>query len=1098
MRKKYWSILGLALGVLVLGVLVGLMTVNTVAADPTPGIKIQVPRIDVGDVLGTGDWETWIHVQNVSLPDPVTGIEPDTGAIFLGWGDYSGVCPTNDPGVIAHYCQLIRGNAVWTLRGQIDEAVKSGIIYSVRADVFTAACSAAEKTEGDTDKWRCWKEEWEYGTCNDEDMGGGWADPPGAQGEELAVTVTRYGPNDHGTFVSSTYTGISEQMEGEDPPYNYYAPYVMKSYLNQLDTEITIQNSGQDCTSVWIDYMEQGTCYIVYKEHIEQLAPGESVRLKVPTVPGVLECAWPGWLGSAHISAEQPLGIIVDQTSFDVPCGSMDRGTLLTHRARPKVEIRDSEVVTDTLVYADLIFREWSGWEASIQVQNLSVTSQRTFVTVDFMDNSGDEILFLADWVCATGSRTFYLPAVTDLGFNYIGAAEIQSHDQVAFPGNVTPAQPIFAVVDLKRADDPLTPAKDEMGGSYNAHPYSQKEWVSEIALPFTVKDAHNMYTPWTSMIAVRNNSNCNKLKTKIWFKDETGDLLCELKIPWLHPKHVKLIDLDNVGCLYPGYVGAAKVLVEEFEQLCDVDNDGYAENEPLMPSVIVIGKAVGGISGDIINVYEGIPYNTYIPPCYGEIRGVVTDECTGLPANEVNILLDGEIVATTDSTGSYRIEDVEDGEHEVEARKLIPYKDEDSQMVTVSCGEIATANFEMNPRVSAVEVCGLVVDCDDESMKPIDGATVTLNGLSAETTSAGSYCLEGDFAAGTYEVMASMTGFYTCTQPIDVPECGLDFARDFELDCIAPLMVTVEDDCTHIALQDATVTIEFPLCCPEDDEKMTASDLTDSNGEVTLDASRGIVKVTVEADGYNTREVEIQIDTCEGGTLGVSLWPKAWVNGTVKDTTVPKPGVEVRLINVDTGELVEPPLITDENGFVEWKQVEPGWYKLRFFVGGVAKEEIGPFEIFTDDELGAIDRVEFDVDLILDTDVIEGYLCNQKVHSTGQLRECDPGTGDPTGDPIDIDNNTGADEASLNEETAGELLDKTDTSADGRVVFLTTDGAPIGDPVDGDVYFLEFAEDGYAPQGGNEGDPEESEHQTNKNASTMWFQDVCLVDVTP
>jgi hypothetical protein len=637
MRKKHWSILGLALGVLVLGVLVGLITVNTVAADPTPGVKIQIPRIDVGDVLGTGDWETWIQVQNVGTVD--------TGAIFLGWGDYSGVCPTNDPGVVAHYCALIRENALWTLKGQLDESVKSGIIYTVRKDLYTAACSAAEQTEHDTDAWRCWKKEWEFGTC--EGKGGGWADPPGGQGEEVAVTVTRYGPNDYGTFVSSTYTGISEEMEGEDPPYNYYAPYIMKGY-NGLDTEMTIQNSGQDCTSVWIDYMEQGTCYTIFKQHIEQLAPGEAVRVKVPCNVGEIPCYW---LGSAHISAEMPLGIIVDQTSFDVPCGSVDRGTLLTYRARPKVEVRNGEPMEDTLVYADLIFREWSGWDASIQVQNLSRIGQRTFVTVDFMDNSGDEILFLADWVCPTGSKTFYLPPVYDLGFNYVGAAEIQSHNQVAFPGGEEiDAQPIFAVVDLKKADDPYTPQKDAQAGSYNAHPYSQKEWVDEIALPFMAKDTYDLDTSWTSLIAIRNNSNCNKIKPKIWFKDETGELLCELQIPWLHPKQVKLIDLDNVGCLYPGYVGAAKVIIEpeDVEQLCDKDNNGHADNEPILPSVIVVEKNVlAGAYGDITNIYEGIPYSTGDKLCDADLLGTVRD-------NNLMTLLNGVTVTVPDGWAEY------------------------------------------------------------------------------------------------------------------------------------------------------------------------------------------------------------------------------------------------------------------------------------------------------------------------------------------------------------------------------------------------------------------------------------------------------------
>ncbi len=631
MKKKHWTTLGLALGVLVLGILVGLMTVGTVAADPTPGVKIQLPRIDVGDVLGTGPWETWIQVQNVSIDDT------DTGAIFLGWGDYSGLCPTNDPGVIVHYCQLIRGNAIWTLRTQIASDTKSAIIYTVREDVFMQACSDAELTEHNTDMWREWLKEWEFGTgmdiTKDPAVPMTWGP---AQGEEVAVTATRYGPNDYGTFVSSTYTGISREMEGDDSaPYEYYAPYVMKGY-NGLDTELTIQNSGEVCTSVWIDYMEQGSCAIVYKHHVEQLAPGEAIRLKVPCYTGQIPC---GWLGSAHISAEQPLGIIVDETSFDVPCMGVDRGTLLTHRARPKEEFRDGELIEDYKVYADLIFREWSGWESSIQVQNLSRVGLHTFVTVDFMDNSGDEILFLADWVCPTGSTTFYLPIVTDLLPGYVGAAEIQSHGQIDYPGGKTDAQPIFAVVDLKKPDNPLTPEMDAQGGSYNAHPESQKEWVSQIALPFMAKVADSTH-PWTSMIAIRNNSNCNKIKPMIHFKDETGTIVCEIPSFWIRPKQVKMFDLNNIGCLYPGYIGAAKVYIEEFEQLCDINGDGIVDQEPLMPSVIVVERGIlglpyggGGVTtladtwGDITSIYEGIPYATSIPPCFGDVKGTVQSE---------------------------------------------------------------------------------------------------------------------------------------------------------------------------------------------------------------------------------------------------------------------------------------------------------------------------------------------------------------------------------------------------------------------------------------------------------------------------------------
>jgi len=698
MKKKHWTALGLALGVLVLGMLVGLMTVGTVAADPTPGVKIQIPRLDVGDT-GNGEWETWIHVQNVSLPDPVTGVEPKTGAIFMGWGDYSGECPTNDPGVVANYCQLIQGNAIWTLKSQIAETVKSAIIYTVREDVFMEACYAAEEAKGDTTAWRCWLEEWEFGTC--EGDGGGWNDGPGdAFGEDVAVTVTRYGPNDYGTFVSSTYTGISEDMDGEGAPWEYYAPYVMRGYYG-LDTELTIQNSGELCTSVWIDYMQQKSCHIEFKYHVEQLAPGESIRLRVPKEVNLADPNGCGWLGSAHISAEQPLGITVDETSFDAPCFGEDRGTLLTHRARPKVELRDGEPIEDTKVYADLIFREWSNWDASIQVQNLSRTGQSTFVTVDFLDNSGDEVLFLADWVCPGGSETFYLPIVTNLGFDYVGAAEIESHDQVNYPGGETGKQPIFAVVDLKRPDDPLTPDPDAQGGSYNAHPYSQKEWVSQIALPFMAKQAEDMYTQWTSLIAIRNNSNCNKIRPSIHFKDETGTVVCKIQSFWLMPKHVKMFDLNNIGCLWPGYVGAARVYVEGFEQLCDVDQDGHVDNEPLMPSVIVVEKGLPfGFGGDVTNIYEGIPYATNRPVCYGDIFGTVTVKQAdhGYDREElhlVNVFLDGDDTGKdTDSTGGYQITHVPEYTHTVKFTKSDFFDLEETGYV--ECGEDTIINGEM------------------------------------------------------------------------------------------------------------------------------------------------------------------------------------------------------------------------------------------------------------------------------------------------------------------------------------------------------------------------------------------------------------------
>jgi hypothetical protein len=517
--------------VLVLVSVIGLvyLMADTPTSAAEPKRKVQIPRID-----RKGGWSTWIQVQNVG--------DEGTGAVVFFWGAYSGLCPSNDPGPMGHACKRIPENGVWTLRSQIPTDAYSAIIYSVDDSDFQDACDDADLTS--TADWNAWKENYE-GT-----------------GQPLAVTVHRVGPDDFDTTVSSIYVGIDETMEGIGPPYSYFAPYLMKSYHN-LDTEMTIQNSGRYCVSVWIYYREQESCGLSYAQHIQQLAPGEAVRVRVPRVPelGGNEA----WLGSAYITASQPLGIVVDQTSFGPPSTGQDM--LLTYRAHP---YRNSE---DTVFYADLIYREWSGWSVGIQVQNLTQQSRSTLVTVEFMDNSGDHLFSLSDWVCANGSVTFHLPAIIDLGMDYVGAAVIHSRDQ-----------PIFAVVDLKHS-------ATKQGGSYNAHAKHEKEAVADIALPCLTRE----YQGVTSLIAIRNNSDHNGIRLAVEITDGTGTLVTTLSSFWLPPRHLKTIDLASIGSLVPGFVGAGRVRV--------VGNNGLTG---AMPSAVVVQQGTG--PGDMTAIYEGIP----------------------------------------------------------------------------------------------------------------------------------------------------------------------------------------------------------------------------------------------------------------------------------------------------------------------------------------------------------------------------------------------------------------------------------------------------------------------------------------------------------
>jgi len=582
--KKYFVVLSVAL---VLGLLAGMLAFSTVSADPIIGKIIQVPVIQLGD-----GWETWIHIFNKSQAYDGTGV------IVFFWGEYSGLCPSNSPPPSGHICMNVPWNGVWTVKSAIPAGSKSAIIFAIDEAQFVDACLAADGVSHIDAWWEVWSDLY--------------------PGEELAVVVDRKGPNDFDTVVSSAYTGISEEMEGEDSPYKYFAPYTMKGY-NDLDTIIYIQNSGKICGSVWIQYEEQGFCSFIYSQHIEQIAPGETYSTTVPA-----ELSAP-WLGSAYIESNVPLGIVVDQTSL---APSADRGMLLSWRGQPYQPI-ENDGVWDTEVYGDLIFREWSGWNASVQVQNLTKISQPTFVTVDFMDNSGDEILFLADWICPGGSETFYLPVVTDLGFDYWGAVEIESHEQVDWPGGTHDGAPIFAIIDLKNATR-------GQGGAYNAHPRFEKENAWDLSLPLLAKKHQNL----TSLFVIRNNSNCNKIKPEIKFKNQEGRVVCMLNSFWLHPKHSKLIDLANIGCLTDGWVGAAEIQVTEVEQICS------PEDSLIMPSAVVVNRVPPGVTplGDETRVYEAFPIENYcIPQCFGEVSGTVfaSDEDAALADAEVTVTVE-------------------------------------------------------------------------------------------------------------------------------------------------------------------------------------------------------------------------------------------------------------------------------------------------------------------------------------------------------------------------------------------------------------------------------------------------------------------------
>ncbi|MBM4431514.1 MAG: carboxypeptidase regulatory-like domain-containing protein, partial [Chloroflexi bacterium] len=634
-------------------------------------------------------------------------------------------------------------------------------------------------------------------------------------------------------------------------------------------------------------------------------------------------------------------------------------------------------------------------------------------------------------------------------------------------------------------------------GAAYNTFPKQEAlaPKVRWVALPFLAKDKRDPYEPsgtkWTSEIAMTNLDMFPG--TSVWridFFDQNGLLysLCQT----LNEKQVDYIKLGNIGIIPPGWLGSAVISWQ-----CSAPWDVGALG------VVVVEKASGYPSGDLTKAYEGFPLFDPItlpdavscpecrqmPECYFSLFGTVTHHETGLPLNGVSIVDKDDIeVAKTDSTGRYFVRMLYSWSPNELHAVLEGYEAVEPVNVAVPqqpCNGAFEANFELSaPVCPTAKVFGTVIDCSDPALLPINGAKVYLDGVhKATTNSTGNYLIEG-VDAGTYTLKVEKTGFFVCEQEL-VVLCGGQYLRDFELNCLAEVKVKVKDDCSGLAIQEATVSVDYTLCCPVG-ATGTATALTDSNGEATLIVPKGTWTFTISKDSYNTR-VEKRAVACGKNDLTAtpfSLWPTAWVKGTVFQTPGnPQMGAEVKLVDLATGgHLIT---TTDAQGKFQFLNVKPGWYVLRYMMGGVAICESAKFEIFYSDALNtAITRVEAMVALNnCTTQTLVGYACGVRVHSTGQLRKCV--AAQPTGDPL------AAADGMLQYYAAAwlNLPPSHSTGADGRVLFLVDPtGVPIGLPGNGIQYRILFSKTGYLPVAG-----QPTASITNANQNTMWFDDVCL-----
>jgi subtilisin family serine protease len=549
---------------------------------PTPcdNVIIQIPIIQTTD-----GWETWIQVQNV-------GHAPGKfGLLLYGYsGPYCG--PQCQGAVKLEMTGLVPVGAAWTFK------LYGAHVVDCNGQPFTPTSGVVVSLS---------QEQWTYAerqTCvAATDYVEGLFLGMKAAGQPGAVSVNRIQMGVGGQTVrAGAYIGISEVMEGQRDPrtgaYMYYATLNLGQNNPLIWTStLWIQNCGNECTSIELWYYKQGDCLRAEVVEVLALCPGESVRVDQPAYLGA------NWLGSVWIRTTQPMGIVVDQVD-------KNQTMLMSYRALPADLWTPGGTITWGSLdnFAPLIYREFNGWNAGIQVQNLSSTVN-ALVKVTFYDNSGDIIDSVVEWICPRGSQVFYLPVINNLPGQYVGSARVESQNWWS-PGDPPVNAPnILSVVSLVNYNTGQAVA-------YNSLSAQNAVGVQAVGLPLLAKKYHDLYEPagttWTTDISVQNlNRTPGSTVIRIDFFDRNGLLFSECQT--LNEKQVDYIKMANMGFLPDGWHGSAVVSAQ-----CNTQGGASL-------GVVVIEKAAGYSGGDVTKGYEGVPID---PDCYRAQNAPLCTDC--------------------------------------------------------------------------------------------------------------------------------------------------------------------------------------------------------------------------------------------------------------------------------------------------------------------------------------------------------------------------------------------------------------------------------------------------------------------------------------
>jgi len=268
--------------------------------------------------------------------------------------------------------------------------------------------------------------------------------------------------------------------------------------------------------------------------------------------------------------------------------------------------------------------------------------------------------------------------------------------------------------------------------------------------------------------------------------------------------------------------------------------------------------------------------------PATGTIQGTVKDT-NNQPIQGVTVSVEGtSLQATTNSQGYYQITDVPAGNKTVTASKS-GYNSQ-SKTVNVLAGQTVTVDFQLQLATGTIQ--GTVKDTNNQ---PIEGATVSVEGTSLQTTtnSQGYYQIT-DVPAGTRTVTASKTGYNSQSKTVNVL-AGQTVTVDFQLQ-----LVTATGRISGIVYGSIPNTLIYKATVKATGNGRTYRALTSEDGRYELRVPTGTYTVTVSKETFNdatssvtvnadeTKTQDFHLTTGSGGTISnppnvLSWWVTAY-----------------------------------------------------------------------------------------------------------------------------------------------------------------------------------------------------------------------------